>query len=107
MRKVRWIFEVAEHRHAVRFGHAIVGPRHAYPWQTKRARAQTQRMPARQKRCARRAAQERLPILGALSASHHHSVGKPVTLYLGSGWGWLKRSQRAARSKPAANCGTT
>ena len=41
--------------------------------------------------------QERFPILAAFSASYHHTVGKPETPYFGSGSGWLKRSQRAAR----------
>ena len=44
---------------------------------------------------ARKTPQDRLPILAALSASYHHSAGRPERPYFGSGSAWLKRSHRA------------
>ena len=40
----------------------------------------------------------RLATLAALSASHHHKVGKADMPYFGSGSGWPNRSQRAVRN---------
>ena len=60
-----------------------------------RADAKTEQMPAVELQMAPGLAQERLPILAALSASYHHSDGRPEMPYFGNGSAWLKRSQRA------------
>jgi len=95
MVEVGRIFQIAECRHAMGLGAAVVGARGAPPRQAQRAERQAQHAAAREEERLRRAAQERLPILAALSASHHHKFGNPEMPYLGSGSGWLKRSQRA------------
>ena len=92
--KIGRIFQIAKGRHAVGFGAGFRRPRGPQPRRSERTNPETKHMLARQRRRAK-PAQERLPILAALSASHHHRVGKPDTPYCGSGSGWLKRSQRA------------
>ena len=49
----------------------------------------------------------REPVLAALCASHHHTVGNAAAPYFGSGSGRPKRSQRAVRLMSWVNCGTT
>ncbi len=96
MREVGRIFKVAEHRDAVNFGSApsaAAAERNRVAAQ--RAGAKAKHVPARERRHSHDFLQERLPIFAALSASHHHRLGKPDMPYFGSGSGWLKRSQRA------------
>src|SRR5262249_52070754 len=100
------VFQVAESGDAVNIA-AHAGARRFQPRRSQRAEAEAEHVATRKREQARDAAQERLPVLAAFSSSHHQTFGKAATPYLGSGSGWLKRSHRAARSNPAANCGTT
>ena len=77
MMEVGRIFQIAERRHAVRLGAAVGGRRGPKPRRAQRADAETEHMPAGELRHARNIPQDRLPILAALSASYHHSDGKP------------------------------
>ena len=65
------------------------------PHRRDRADAEAEQMPTIELRHARVVSQDRFPILAALSASYHHSDGRPERPYFGSGSAWLKRSQRA------------
>ena len=95
MMKIGRIFQIAEHRDAVNIGAGIGRPGRRQQRRAQRADTETEHMPAGEPRPALKAPQDRLPILAAFSASHHHSVGKPEMPYFGSGSAWLKRSQRA------------
>src|SRR5436190_1591381 len=97
MMEVGRVFQIAEHRHAVHLGAGLGGCcRGIEARRAQRAEAETEHVPAIEMRHAL-VLQLRFPIRAALSASYHHMVGKPVTPYLASGSGWLKRSHRATR----------
>lgn len=95
MMKVRGIFQIAEYRHAMRLGGAILRQRRPKPRSAQRADAETEHMPAGGLRHAGKIPQDRLPSRAALSASYHHSDGRPERPYFGIGSARLKRSQRA------------
>ena len=96
--KVRWIFQIAERRHAVGFGAGIARRRAPKLRCAERTDAESKYMSAGKLRHARKIPQDRLPILAAFSASNHHNAGKPDKPYFGNSGGRPKRSQRAVRS---------
>ena len=83
--KVGRIFQVAEHRHAVRLGAAF--GRHRRPNRAALSAPTPRPSTCRRESNAMRGKipQDRLPILAALSASNHHSDGRPERPYFGSG----------------------
>ena len=97
MMKVGRIFQIAEHRQPMNFAAGFHRHRGPQPHGTERGNAEAEHMPAGKRKFAMRSAQERLPVLAAFSASHHQRFGNPEVPYFGSGSGWLKQSQRAAR----------
>ena len=103
MLEARRIFQVAEGRHAVTLG-PLVGTGRSSDARCQRAGTKRERVAPRH---IADVAHERVPILAAFSASHHHTVGKADAPYLGRGSCRLKRSQRALRILSEVNCGTT
>src|SRR5258708_4978430 len=98
MMKVGRVFQIAEHRDAVRFGGRIDRHRGPQPGSAQRADAETEHMSTAELRHASKTPQDRLPILAALSASYHQIAGNAERPYFGSSGGRPKRSQRAVRT---------
>ncbi len=98
VREVGGVLQFAECRKAVELFAAIVGERWSKARSRQRADTKTEHVPARELRHARDILQDRFPFRAALSASNHHSAGKPDWPYFGNSDGRPKRSQRAVRT---------
>src|SRR6516225_1836438 len=101
--EIRRIFEVPKSGHPVAFV-AVPGADTARQRRNQPGSSERQR---RAPRNVRPFAHREVPVLAARSESHHQTVGKAGSAYLGNGSGRAKRSQRAVRAFLMVNCGTT